>query len=228
MTLTYTYIGHGTHALSISGHRLLIDPFINGNPATTLTADEVECDFILITHGHGDHVGDAVAIAQRTAAPCIANASICKWLEAQGAPKTHNIYFGGWQTFPFGRAKMTIAFHGSSLPDGTDGGSPGGYLIESNEKERIYFAGDTALFGDMALIGEEGLDLAVLPIGDHYTMGPDDALRAVKLLNPKHVVPTHYNTWPVVAQDGDAWGKRVTSETSSTPHVLLPGESLTT
>ncbi|MBI3158657.1 MAG: metal-dependent hydrolase [Chloroflexi bacterium] len=227
MSPKYTYIGHGTHLLQTGGHTLIIDPFINGNPATTLTVDDVECNFILVTHGHGDHVGDAVAIAQRTGAPCIANAKVCKWLEAQGAPKTHNIYFGGWQTFPFGRLKMTIAFHGSSLPDGSDGGSPGGYLMETNEKERIYFAGDTALFGDMALIGEEGLDLAVLPIGDHYTMGPDDALRAVKLLIPKHVVPSHYNTWPVVAQDGEAWAKRVKAETKATPHVLKPGESVT-
>ena len=120
-----------------------------------------------------------------------------------------------------------MALHGSGLPDGSYGGNPAGFLLTTNDGEKIYLACDTGLFGDMRLIGEEGLDLAVLPIGDNYTMGPDDALRAVKLLQPEHVIPYHYNTWGLIAQDADAWKQRVEAETDTRVHVLTPGESLT-
>jgi L-ascorbate metabolism protein UlaG (beta-lactamase superfamily) len=122
--------------------------------------------------------------------------------------------------------KSTLAFHSSTLPDGSSGGSPGGFLI-TTEGRRIYFACDTALFGDMKLIGAGGLDLAVLPIGDHYTMGPDDAVEAVKLLQPRKVSPSHFNTWPPIAQDEMHWADRIRQETSAEPVVLKPGESLT-
>ena len=128
---------------------------------------------------------------------------------------------------PFGRVKLTIAFHSSSLPDGGNGGNPGGFLLTLAGGPKIYFACDTALFGDMKLIGAGGLDLAVLPIGDLFTMGPDDALEAVKLLKPKRVVPSHYNTWPPIAQDPQKWAERVRAETKSLPAVLQPGQSLT-
>jgi L-ascorbate metabolism protein UlaG (beta-lactamase superfamily) len=126
---------------------------------------------------------------------------------------------------PFGYLKLTQALHGSMLPDGSYGGNPTGFLLTSSGDERLYLAGDTGLFGDMRLIGEEGIDLAALPIGDNFTMGPDDALRAVKLLEPKHVIPVHYNTWELIEQDPHAWAEQVKKETSAIPHVLKPGES---
>ncbi len=126
---------------------------------------------------------------------------------------------------PFGHVRMTIAFHSSTLPDGSPAGDPGGFVLTIGG-QKIYFAGDTALFSDMRLIGAAGLDLAVLPIGDRFTMGPDDALEAVKLLNPKIVLPCHYNTWPPIAQDASAWAERVSSQTKAVPHVLEPGGKL--
>ena len=120
-----------------------------------------------------------------------------------------------------------MAIHGSGLPDGSYGGMPAGLLLTSTEGQKVYFACDTGLFGDMKLIGDEGIDLAVLPIGDNFTMGPDDALHAVKLIRPQHVVPVHYNTWELIVQDPQAWAKRVEAETDTQVHVLQPGESLT-
>ena len=134
---------------------------------------------------------------------------------------------GGGVDLPFGRVKLTLAFHSSSLPDGSNGGNPCGFLLTLTGGQKVYFACDTALFGDMALIGAGGLDVAVLPIGDLFTMGPDDALEAVKLLKPKRVVPSHYNTWPPIAQDPQQWAEKVRSQTKAEPIVLKPGESIT-
>src|SRR5207244_11885528 len=128
---------------------------------------------------------------------------------------------------PFVRVNLTLAFHGSALPDGSYGGNPCGFLLYFNDGIKVYDAADTGLFGDMKLIGEEGIDLAILPIGDNYTMGPDDALRAVKLIAPKKVLPIHYNTWEIIAQDAAAWARRVRQETSAEPIGLNPGEWLT-
>lgn len=221
-----TWLGHSTLLLETSGHRLLIDPFFTGNPACPARADEAACDFILISHGHGDHVGDAVAIAKRTGAQVIANYEIATWLQGQGLSTAHGMQHGGSFAFPFGRVKMTFAIHGSALPDGSNGGNPAGFLITTKDGKKIYDAADTGLFGDMRLIGEEGLDLALLPIGDNYTMGPDDALRAVKLLAPKKVVPIHYDTWPPIAQDARAWAARVGQEAKVEAVVLRPGEAV--
>jgi L-ascorbate metabolism protein UlaG (beta-lactamase superfamily) len=129
------------------------------------------------------------------------------------------------RTHPFGYLKLTLALHGSGLPDGSYGGNPAGLLLTTNDDKKIYMACDTGLFGDMRLIGEEGIDLAVIPIGDNFTMGPDDALKAVKLIQPKHVIPIHYNTWELINQDPDSWANRVKSETGAKVHVLQPGES---
>jgi L-ascorbate metabolism protein UlaG (beta-lactamase superfamily) len=224
MTPRIRWLGHAAIALDTAEYKILIDPFFTGNPAAAIAADQAEADFILVSHGHGDHVGDTIAIAKRTGATVICNYEISEWMQKQGVARVHGQQHGGGFNHPFGRVKLTLAFHGSMLPDGANGGNPCGFLICMKDGTKIYAAGDTGLFGDMRLIGEEGIDLAILPIGDNYTMGPDDAVRAVKLIQPKKVMPIHYNTWPVIAQDAEAWAKRVRLETSAEAIVLKPGE----
>lgn len=227
MSINLTYYGHAALGLTIDATKLLVDPFFNDNPASTFQAEDMAADYILVSHGHGDHVGDTIPIAKRTGAAVISNFEIAAWFESQGVETTHGQHIGGGCDYPFGYLKLTQAVHGSGLPDGTDGGNPAGFLLTATTNEKIYLACDTGLFGDMRLIGEEGIDLAVLPIGDHYTMGPDDALRAVQLLKPKHVIPIHYNTWEIIEQDAEAWAKRVESETKAKAHVLAPGGNFT-
>jgi len=224
MGFKFTWYGHATMGLETSGYKLLIDPFFEGNPSASITAAQAQADFILLSHGHGDHVGDTLSISRRTGAPVITNFEIANWLEAQGI-NAHGQHIGGGYKHPFGYLKLTQAVHGSGLPDGSYGGNPAGFLLTTQTGEKVYLACDTGLFGDMRLIGEEGLALAVLPIGDNYTMGPDDALRAVKLLTPKHVIPVHYNTWELIAQDPHAWAQRIEAETSARVHILKPGGS---
>ena len=217
------WYGHATLGLETGGYRLLVDPYFSGNPAAPISAERVQADFILVSHGHGDHVGDTVEIAKRTGAMVVSNYEIAGWLESKGV-KTHGQHLGGGHWHEFGYLKLTFAIHGSMLPDGSYGGNPAGFLLSTLDGEKIYMACDTGLFGDMRLIGEEGIDLAVLPIGDNYTMGPDDALRAVKLIRPKHVIPIHYNTWDLISQNADAWASRVEAETTAKVHVSKPGE----
>jgi L-ascorbate metabolism protein UlaG (beta-lactamase superfamily) len=224
MATRLCWLGHASMLLETAGFKVLIDPFLTDNPAATLKAEHAQADFILVTHGHGDHVGDTIAIAKRTGATVIANYEISEWLKVQGVTKVHGQQHGGGFNHPFGRVKLTLAFHGSALPDGANGGNPAGFLFYFKDGKKMYHAGDTGLFGDMKLIGEEGIDLANLPIGDNYTMGPDDALRAVKLIQPKKVLPIHYNTWDIIAQDAPAWATRVRKETPAEPIVLKPGE----
>src|SRR5262245_42556021 len=226
MVASLTWLGHGAWRLEAAGQRVLIDPFFTGNPAATVSASDVAADFILVSHGHGDHVGDTVAIARRTGATVIANYEITEWLGKQGIPKTHAMNTGGARAFPFGHLKLTIAHHTSMLPDGANGGNPCGFLIRLADGRHLYHAADTGLFLDMQLIGEEGLDVAILPIGDNYTMGPADSLRAIRLLKPKRVIPTHFGTWDLIAQDAAAWAARVKAETAAEPVVLKPGQSL--
>jgi L-ascorbate metabolism protein UlaG (beta-lactamase superfamily) len=221
----FTWYGHATHGIETGRYQVLIDPFFEGNPSTSVSPEAVEADFILVSHGHGDHIGDALAIARRTEALVISNAEISDWFGQKGL-KTHAQHIGGGYKHPFGYLKLTLALHGSGMPDGSNGGNPCGFLLTTNDNKKIYLAQDTGLFGDMSLIGEEGIDLAVLPIGDNYTMGPADALRAVKLLKPRMVVPIHYNTFDVIKQDPYAWADRVQKETETKAFVLKPGENL--
>ena len=224
MSTRVRWLGHACLLVESDGQHVLIDPFLTGNPAAAVTAEQVPADYILVSHGHGDHIGDAIAIAQRTGATVVANYEISVWLQGQGLKKVHGQQHGGGHAFPFGRVKLTLAFHGSALPDGSYGGNPCGFLLTFKDGTKVYDAADTGLFGDMRLIGEEGLDLAILPIGDNYTMGPDDALRAVKLIQPKKVLPIHYNTFDLIAQDAAVWAARVRTETQAQPVVLKPGE----
>lgn len=224
MGLKFTWYGHAALGLETGGYKILVDPFMENNPACETSPDKVEANFILVSHGHGDHVGDTVKIAKKNGALAISNFEIAGWLEKRGI-QTHGQHIGGGHKHPFGYLKLTQALHGSGLPDGSYGGNPAGFLLTTNEGQKIYLACDTGLFGDMRLIGEEGIDLAVLPIGDNFTMGPDDALRAVKLIQPRHVIPVHYNTWGLIQQDPEAWAQRVRAETQAQVHVLKPGQS---
>jgi L-ascorbate metabolism protein UlaG (beta-lactamase superfamily) len=225
MSINITWYGHSALCMEISGYIILVDPYFTENPATTVKAQDVSADFILVTHGHFDHVGDAATIAKRTGATVISNFEISQWLEKQGVGKVHGQHIGGGHEHPFGYLKLTQALHGSGLPDGTNGGNPVGFLLTTKDGMKIYILGDTGLFSDMQLIGQEGIDLAFIPIGDNFTMGPDDAFKAVEMIKPKHVIPVHYNTWELIAQDADKWAERV-SKLGVQVHVLKPGESL--
>jgi len=224
MTVKLTYLSHAAWSVESGETTLLMDPFLTGNPLAPVKADEVRADYILLSHGHGDHVGDAVDIAKRTGATVIANFEVASYCQGQGI-EAHPLHIGGGYDFPFGRVKLTIAHHGSALPDGSYGGNPCGFIIKTGGKT-IYNAADTGLFYDMKLIGErDSIDVALLPIGDNFTMGPDDALYAVKLLNPRLVIPMHYNTFDIIKQDPHAFASRVKAETDADCVVLDFGES---
>lgn len=225
MPVRVTWYSHACFLIQSPKATLLIDPFLTGNPLAPIAPDQVAADFILVSHGHGDHVGDTVAIAQRTGATVVSNFEIQNWMAARGVKNLHPLHIGGGFDFPWGRVKLTQALHGSALPDGSYGGNPCGFLL-TLEGRRIYHACDTGLFGDMRLIGEEGIDLAILPIGDNFTMGPEDALRAVKLIAPRRVVPIHYDTFDIIRQDPHAWAARVRKETSAEAVVMRPGETI--
>ncbi len=220
------WLGHACLLFESDGKHVLIDPFLKGNPSAAAKPEEVPADFILVSHGHSDHVGDAIAIARRTGATVIANYEIAGWMQKHGVTHVHGMQHGGAHEFPFGTVKLTLAFHGSQLPDGSCGGNPCGFYLTFNDGRRVYDAADTGLFGDMRLIGEEGIDLALLPIGDNYTMGPDDALRALALLKPARAVPIHYNTFDLIRQDANAWAANVRSAHLCEPIILKPGDWL--
>ena len=200
--MKFTSYGHSCFAVETAGKTLLFDPFITPNElARNISLDQVKADYILISHGHGDHIADAVTLAGKTGATVISNFEVVTWLGSQGVEKTHPMNHGGAWNFDFGRVKYVTAVHSSQLPDGSYGGNPGGFLVE-NAEGAFYFAGDTALTLDMKLIGEEfALRFAVLPIGDNFTMGAKDAARAAGFLNCKNVVGVHYDTFPWIKID---------------------------
>ncbi|MFM7183404.1 MAG: metal-dependent hydrolase [Planctomycetota bacterium] len=230
MPVTLTWTGHATWLIDTGAGTLLVDPFFDECPTASMKAMDVACDAILVTHGHFDHVADLVAIAKRTAARVLCNWEIGQWLGAQGVENIQPMNLGGSAAVPGGRATMELAWHSSSLPDGTYGGNPCGWLLDVSD-QLVYLAGDTALFSDMERIGRRRdgrrLDAAILPIGDLFTMGPDAAREAVRLLQPKVALPNHYGTWPPIAQDAAAWARAVAADGVATAQVLAPGESVT-
>ena len=226
MATELTWLGHGSWLIKTGEHSILLDPFLTDSPTAPVKPEEVEADFILVSHGHFDHVADVAAIANRTGATVVGIYEVTDWFNSQqGVQNVLGMNLGGGVQLPFGRVKLTLAFHSSRLPDGSDGGNPGGFLLSLPEGN-VYFACDTALFSDMQWIGRAGIDVAVLPIGDLFTMGPEDALEAVKLLSPKRVIPDHYNTWPPIEQDAAKWAEAVRAETDAKPVVIQPGESV--
>ena len=227
MPITLTWLGHASWQLKTGEHTIVVDPFLDDSPTAPVKASDVAADFILVSHGHYDHIADAAKIANRTGATVVSNYEITTWLAKTAHVKnTLGGNLGGGVDLPFGRVKLTLAFHSSALPDGGNGGNPCGFLLTLKSGLKVYFACDTGLFGDMALIGRGGLDVAVLPIGDLFTMGPDDALEAVKLLKARHAIPSHFGTCPPIAQDAEKWAARVRSETGAECTVLRPGEAV--
>ena len=218
------YLGHSAVELGAGGHVVLIDPFITHNPAAPVKQEELSPTFIVVTHAHGDHWGDTEALSRRSGAVVISSAEISGHASSLGL-QAHGMNLGGSHAFDFGRVRFTPAWHSSSFGDGRYGGMPMGVVLEMGGV-RLYHAGDTALFSDMGLIGARGLDVALLPIGDNYTMGPDDAIEAVKLLKPRRVIPIHFNTFPLIAQDAAEFKRRVEAETEAWCTPLAPGESL--
>jgi len=217
-----TYHGHSCFELRTGKGGVIIDPFLKGNPLADIGPDKVSVDAVLVTHGHADHLGDAVEIAMNNDAPIIAPFELVNYCISKGA-MGHAMHIGGGADFSFGRVKLTIAHHGSTTDEGPVG-NPCGFVVTMGGKT-VYHAGDTGLFYDMNLIGETNhIDCALLPIGDNFTMGPEDAARAVKMLHPAVVIPMHYNTFDVIKQDPEVFKAALGGEGPDV-RILSPGES---
>ena len=223
--LKATFYGHSCVMATDGKNTIIIDPFLEGNPQATIKPEEVKVDYVLLTHGHGDHLGDAVQIAKNNNATIIAPNELAVYVSKKGA-EAHNMHIGGAHDFPFGRVKLTIAHHGSAAGDGLEyTGNPCGFLVTMGGKT-MYHSGDTSLFLDMKLIGEmHPIDLAFLPIGDNFTMGVDDAVKAVEFLKPKKVVPIHYKTWPVIDTEPKDFIAKIKG-TATEGVIVKPGESI--
>ncbi len=203
-----TYLSHSAWLIESGGYTIAIDPFLEGNPKAVKKPDEVKADFIVVTHAHGDHLGDAIPIAKASNGTIISNFEIVNYVTAQGA-NGHPMHIGGSHAFPFGNVKLTPAWHGSSFPDGSYGGTPAGVVV-TVEGKNIYHTGDTGLFMDMQLIGEmTPIDIFLVNIGDNFTMGIDDAVKAVELVKPKLTIPMHYKTFDVIDADPNEFAEKV-------------------
>ena len=222
-----TYFGHSCFSVEAAGKKLLFDPFITPNPlAAQIDVNAIEADYILLSHGHVDHVADAVAIAKRTNATLIANFEVANWAANNGAPKVHHMNHGGKAVFDFGTVKLTNAIHSSSLPDGSYGGNPAGFIVSAGG-ESFYYSGDTALTYDMKFVGDStALKFAVLPIGDNFTMGPEDALIAGNFIKCDHIVGVHYDTFPPIKIDR-AKAVDLFRQDGKTLHLPKIGDSVT-
>lgn len=214
------YLGHACFAMEDQGKSLIFDPYLDENPLSPVKAQDVKADYILISHAHFDHMGDAASIGKRSDALVISTAEVAGELNKQGL-RAHALHIGGKHIFEFGFVKATVAFHGSGIP----GGHACGFIVNFYGKT-VYFSGDTGLFGDMKLLGElEPLDIALLPIGDNFTMGIGDASIATKLLKPKVAIPMHYNTWPLIQANPEEFKANVEAETETRVIILKPGET---
>lgn len=222
-SITIRFHGHSAFEITCGEWNLLIDPFIDDNPKAVVKADELNPTHILLTHGHGDHLGDTIEIAKRTDAQVITTFEPANYLKEKGLENVADQGIGGGADYDFGHVKFTIAHHGSAAPDGTYMGAPAGVLITLGGR-KLYHAGDTALTYDMKLLGEmHTIDVAMLPIGDHYTMGVDDAIKALEFIDPKIAIPMHYNTFPPVKADPNRFaegGRQLGVEV----HILEPGD----